>query len=79
MAETEPGRWGGEVGADGGDSGRCFTPGEPAPHHQMGVMMASIAQSNSQHPELRVLQQATVRVQSEEIAQMQQWYRQWYQ
>jgi uncharacterized protein (DUF305 family) len=45
----------------------------------MGVMMASMAQSNSQHPELRVLQQAVVRLQSEEIAQMQQWYRQWYQ
>jgi uncharacterized protein (DUF305 family) len=43
------------------------------------VMMASMAQSNSQHPELRVLQQAMVRVRSEEIAQMQQWYRQWYQ
>jgi uncharacterized protein (DUF305 family) len=42
-------------------------------------MMASMAQSNSQHLELRVLQQAMVRVQSEEIAQMQQWYRQWYQ
>jgi uncharacterized protein (DUF305 family) len=49
------------------------------PHHQMGVMMASMAQTNSQHPELRELQQAMVRVQSEEIAQMQQWYRQWYQ
>jgi uncharacterized protein (DUF305 family) len=49
------------------------------PHHQMGVMMASMAQINSQHPELRELQQAMVRVQSEEIAQMQQWYRQWYQ
>jgi len=45
----------------------------------MGVMMASMAQSNSQHPELRELQQAMVRVQSEEIGQMQQWYRQWYQ
>jgi uncharacterized protein (DUF305 family) len=49
------------------------------PHHQMGVMMASMAQSNSQHPELRKLQQAMVRVQGEEITQMQQWYRQWYQ
>ena len=49
------------------------------PHHQMGVMMASMAQTNTQHPELRELQQAMVRVQSEEIAQMQQWYRQWYQ
>jgi len=49
------------------------------PHHQMGVMMASMGQTNSQHPELRELQHAMVRVQSEEIAQMQQWYRQWYQ
>jgi uncharacterized protein (DUF305 family) len=49
------------------------------PHHQMGVMMASMAQINSQHLELRELQQAMVRVQSEEILQMQQWYRQWYQ
>lgn len=49
------------------------------PHHQMGVMMASMAQTNSQHPQLRELQQSMVRVQSEEITQMQQWYRQWYQ
>ena len=48
------------------------------PHHQMGVMMASMAQSNSQHPELRQLQQAMVRVQSDEIQQMTQWYRSWY-
>ena len=48
------------------------------PHHQMGVMMASMAQINAQHPELRKLQQAMVRVQSEEIEQMEQWYRKWY-
>ena len=48
------------------------------PHHQMGVMMASMAQTNSQHPELRQLQQAMVRVQSDEIQQMSQWYRSWY-
>ena len=47
------------------------------PHHRMGVMMASMAQVNSQHPELRDLQAAMVRVQSEEIQQMEQWYRQW--
>ena len=49
------------------------------PHHQMGVMMASMAQTNTQHLELRELQQAMVRAQSEEIRQMEQWYRQWYQ
>ncbi|WP_255022519.1 DUF305 domain-containing protein [Cyanobium sp. T1G-Tous] len=48
------------------------------PHHQMGVMMASMAQMHSQHPELRQLQQAMVRVQSDEIQQMEQWYRTWY-
>ena len=48
------------------------------PHHQMGVMMASMAQRNGQHPELRQLQQSMVRVQSEEIRQMAQWYRSWY-
>jgi uncharacterized protein (DUF305 family) len=48
------------------------------PHHQMGVMMASMAQTNSQHPQLRQMQQAMVRVQSDEIQQMEQWYRKWY-
>ena len=47
------------------------------PHHQMGVMMASMAQTHSQHPELRQLQQAMVRAQSDEIQQMTQWYRSW--
>jgi uncharacterized protein (DUF305 family) len=48
------------------------------PHHRMGVMMASHAKWNTQHPELRQLQAAMVRVQSREIAQMAQWYRAWY-
>jgi uncharacterized protein (DUF305 family) len=48
------------------------------PHHRMGVMMASHAQWNTQHPELRQLEAAMVRVQSQEIEQMAQWYRQWF-
>ena len=48
------------------------------PHHRMGVMMASHAQWNTQHPELRQLEAAMVRVQSQEIEQMARWYRQWY-
>jgi uncharacterized protein (DUF305 family) len=47
-------------------------------HHRMGVMMASHAEMHSQHRELRDLQAAMVKVQSEEITQMEQWYRQWY-
>ena len=48
------------------------------PHHRMGVMMASHAQWHTQHPELRRLEAAMVRGQSREIAQMAEWYRQWY-
>jgi uncharacterized protein (DUF305 family) len=47
-------------------------------HHRMGVMMASHAEWHTQHSELRDLQVSMVKVQSEEIAQMEQWYRQWY-
>ena len=47
-------------------------------HHRMGVRMASHAQRNTVHPELRALEQAMVRVQTEEIAQMEQWYRSWF-
>jgi len=42
-------------------------------HHQMEVMMASMAQINSQHAESLELQRAIVRVQSKEMAQLQQW------
>jgi uncharacterized protein (DUF305 family) len=47
-------------------------------HHRMGVMMASHAEMHTQHRELRDLQAAMVKVQSQEIAQMEQWYLQWY-
>ena len=48
-------------------------------HHRMGVMMATHAQWGTVHPELRQLEAAMVRAQSEEIDQMARWYRQWYQ
>ena len=47
-------------------------------HHRMGVMMATHAQWGSVHPELRALEAAMARVQSEEINLMGRWYRQWY-
>jgi uncharacterized protein (DUF305 family) len=47
-------------------------------HHRMGVMMASHAQWGTVHPELRELEAAMVRVQSEEIDQMAHWYQQWF-
>ena len=48
------------------------------PHHRMGVMMASMAQNNSQHPQLKAMQQAMVKAQSQEIEQMTEWYRRWF-
>ena len=48
------------------------------PHHRMGVMMASHAEGNTRHPQLRELEAAMVRVQSQEIEQMARWYRQWF-
>lgn len=59
------------------DFDRAFIE-QMVPHHRMGVMMATHAQWNTQHPELRQLQAAMVRVQSQEMAQMAQWYRAWY-
>jgi uncharacterized protein (DUF305 family) len=47
-------------------------------HHRMGVMMASHSQWGTVHPELRKLEAAMVRVQSEEIEQMARWYQQWF-
>ena len=47
-------------------------------HHRMGVMMALHAQAATIHPELRELEAAMVRTQSEEIVQMARWYQQWF-
>lgn len=60
-----------------GDFDRAFIE-QMIPHHRMGVMMASHAEWNTQHPQLRELEAAMVRVQSQEIEQMAQWYRQWF-
>ena len=39
---------------------------------------ARLAQTNSQHPQLRAMQRAMVKAQSRESAQMGQRYRNWY-
>jgi uncharacterized protein (DUF305 family) len=48
------------------------------PHHQMGVMMATMELNHTERPEMRKLAEAMIRVQSDEIKTMQQWYRSWY-
>lgn len=48
------------------------------PHHQMALMMSTMASSNATRPEIRALAQSIIRSQSAEIEQMQQWYQAWY-
>jgi uncharacterized protein (DUF305 family) len=48
------------------------------PHHQMAVMMATMAGSAGGRPELRGLTDSIVRGQSREIELMESWYRDWY-
>jgi uncharacterized protein (DUF305 family) len=47
------------------------------PHHQMAVVMASMATMRAEHPELRDLTQTMVEDQQREIAQMQVWRTAW--
>ena len=46
--------------------------------HRMVVMMGSMAQIHSPHPELRQLAAAMVRIRGEEIQAMERCYRLWY-
>ena len=48
------------------------------PHHQMAVMMASMALGSSTRPELRQLLESIITSQSSEIAQMRAWFQSWY-
>jgi uncharacterized protein (DUF305 family) len=51
---------------------------EMIPHHEDAVIMADLALAQAEHAELRELASAIKRVQTDEIAQMREWYRQWY-
>lgn len=48
------------------------------PHHEMGVMMASMAGRRSGREELRSLALTMVDSQGREIEQMRAWYEEWY-
>jgi uncharacterized protein (DUF305 family) len=47
-------------------------------HHAMAVMMAELCQEKAVHEELRALCGQIEQTQTEEIAQMQTWLREWY-
>ncbi len=48
------------------------------PHHQDAVAMADLALDRAQHPELKRLAESIKTTQTQEIQQMQTWYKQWY-
>ncbi len=48
------------------------------PHHEDAVLMAELALTKAEHPELRELATNIKRDQSREIDQMRSWYRSWY-
>jgi uncharacterized protein (DUF305 family) len=48
------------------------------PHHEMAIMMSRMAMRASARPEMREFTQKIIDVQSREIVQMQEWYREWY-
>jgi uncharacterized protein (DUF305 family) len=48
------------------------------PHHDDAVIMAELALTQAEHPELRALAADIKRVQTDEINLMRQWYQAWY-
>lgn len=48
------------------------------PHHDDAIAMADLALTRAEHPEIRMLAEDIKRTQTEENAQMRQWYREWY-
>jgi uncharacterized protein (DUF305 family) len=48
------------------------------PHHQGAVAMAKEAQQKSQRPEIKNLADEIVKAQTKEIAELQNWRKQWY-
>jgi uncharacterized protein (DUF305 family) len=51
---------------------------EMIPHHEAAVVMAELGLAQAEHSELRALAVEIIRVQTEEIALMRDWYRAWY-
>ena len=48
------------------------------PHHQMGVMMAQMVLARTDRLEIEELARSIIRTQTDEIEQMREWYRAWY-
>lgn len=51
---------------------------EMIPHHKGAIEMAELAQKQATNPEIKTLADNIIKSQSEEITQMENWYRNWY-
>lgn len=52
---------------------------EMIPHHQMAVMMAAMLKNGTKRPEMKKLAEDIMSAQNDEISQMRDWYKVWYQ
>ncbi|MBY0472865.1 DUF305 domain-containing protein, partial [Patescibacteria group bacterium] len=52
---------------------------EMIPHHQLAIMMAQMLRAGTNRPEMQQLAENIITSQSQEIQEMQSWYKQWYQ
>ncbi len=48
------------------------------PHHQSAIEMAQLADGRAKNPEIQALTVNVIRDQEREIAQMREWYKDWY-
>lgn len=51
---------------------------EMIPHHEDAIAMAELALDRAEHPEIEQLARDIIETQSAEIAQMRDWYRDWF-
>lgn len=51
---------------------------EMIPHHDGAIEMAQLAQNQATHSEIKTLSANIIKSQSEEITQMENWYKDWY-
>jgi uncharacterized protein (DUF305 family) len=52
---------------------------EMIPHHQLAIMMAQMLRAGTNRPEMQQLAENIITSQSQEIQEMQTWYKEWYQ
>lgn len=60
-----------------GDMDRNFIE-QMIPHHESAIAMAKLAQQKATHDEVKTMAGNIITSQTDEIKQMQQWYKEWY-